>query len=489
MTETQNPAAPVASPEACEQSADELRALIQDSFQARERVSAILESWQKIEMPIPPKEIFKAKMNKLNDELDELRQKLRQLEDCVESVHQIARDDCLERLEALLKEMKSLYSEFDNSQEDANSAYTLNLAQILRDGRAKMAAIREAMLLQTGQQIASSLQPPVNSSGHSISIAGPSRSSQIQASSDGHGYSFKDEHIQDDNIHFDKLYKDNRIIFASRMYELTCSNFYILRCKDHRIFFQQSPMGELRDHGCRHVKRCFALHNNVLDCFGVRIRGCTEKQAKEYDEVAKLYLDGKSYHLIRRLMKLPRPQTPIDSGNDHRSHVIRPVVGGMYLINLPVSGASYAAIILPYGHFGSIGLPHDIVDSELLYDYRRDSHIYYRWAKGYEDDGPCEKFREYPIFVFNSEDFPSGCSFTWGRAEQIQELDLLSDLAIPYRETVLDFVRHRDASGYDAEAVAREHETPNAPARRDSSGQWPQVDLYFRDRGCEGPEC
>ncbi|KAG5982076.1 hypothetical protein E4U55_002311 [Claviceps digitariae] len=467
MTGTNNSTVTAASHDAHEKQASELRTLIQESFQARERVSAILASWKPPQLPLPPKEVFKNNIAKMNDEIDELRQKLKGLEDGAESVHQIARDDCLERLETLLKEMRSVYKEFGNKRDDANSTYTSHLNRILRDSRAKIAAIQAAMPLQTSQPTTGyvpPLQQSASSGSYKTFTTKVSRSFETQSSAVDQGSSF-DSHIeiQDSSIHFRKLYNNNKLIFASEIIDCPkgSNSFYILLCKDHRIFFQKTPLLASRVHAVQHGERRNCSREALVELFGIRVVECTAKEVKEYNYFTKVHLGSKSCGLEKRLKKVSSRQFSSDSRNNNRKHIVRPEVGGIYSVHLPILRTSFAAIILPYGHFGCIGLPHDIVESGLLYDSRRESHDYdvctgnYTWKEGYENNGACEMFREYPVMLFNTDNFPNGCSFSWARAEQIRELDLLSDLTIPHRETVLDFVRHRDASGYNAETVAQ----------------------------------
>lgn len=442
-------------------------ALIQDSFQTRERVSAVVASWQRSEIPAHPKELFKIKLAKLNNEMDELRHKLKSLEDCAESVHKTARDDCLERLEVLLTEMRTVYKDHSDNRDDAISTYKSRLNQILLDSRTKIAAIQEAMPLETSQSTTgrvSPLQDSANESSHETSTTEVTRLCETISWTFGHGSSFIVHiHNEDKIIHFRKLYNNNRLMFASEIIHCPrgSNNFYILFCRDHGLFFQETPLQASRMHAVQHGERRYCSREALVELFGVRIIGCTEKQVKEYNGVIRVYLRSKSHNLVKRSKNLSPRQISSGSRNNHRRHITRPEVGGIYAVLLPTLRTSFAAMVLPYGHFGCVGLPHDIVESGLLYNSRRDSHDFnvwtgdYMWKQGYENDGAREMLREYPVILFDTDNFPSGCSFCWASAEQMQELDLLSDLTIPHRDTVLEFVHHRVASGYDAETVAK----------------------------------
>ncbi|KAK2594738.1 hypothetical protein QQS21_007536 [Conoideocrella luteorostrata] len=136
-----------------------------------------------------------------------------------------------------------------------------------------------------------------------------------------------------------------------------------------------------------------------------------------------------------------------------RASITNPTAGEVYCAYWPNEDRHYAAVVLPYGDFESIKLPGSIVGSGLIHDDRRKSHDCdpgtgaYMWARGYEDGGSLEAYREVPVLFIDSGTFPRGAGYSWVPVNHLSDLDV-TDMSLPYHKTVRKYIRDRQESGY-----------------------------------------
>ncbi|OTA55089.1 hypothetical protein K449DRAFT_438919 [Hypoxylon sp. EC38] len=118
--------------------------------------------------------------------------------------------------------------------------------------------------------------------------------------------------------------------------------------------------------------------------------------------------------------------------------IINPTVGDIYKIEIGPIKAGYAAVILPTGDFGEIGISRSIHDTRLAksipacYRYDEQTMEILGWKKEYEDGGPRVTSRAFPV-MFTDEiariplygEFTAlNARFDWVYAKSIRSLPL-----------------------------------------------------------------
>ncbi|KAI0122413.1 hypothetical protein F4814DRAFT_408662 [Daldinia grandis] len=131
--------------------------------------------------------------------------------------------------------------------------------------------------------------------------------------------------------------------------------------------------------------------------------------------------------------------------------VIDPIVGGIYKIHQGLRKGSYAAVILPIGDFGAIGISESLYDTSLrrsipsCYIYNKTIKEILGWEKDYDDDGPRVKDRKFPVMSFDGiardqipldgEFCPTGAKYSWVPARSIRTLEfdaIISRMTLGY---------------------------------------------------------
>lgn len=220
-------------------------------------------------------------------------------------------------------------------------------------------------------------------------------------------------------------------------YPLTTGDFYILRCDEHGVHFGEHPLRGAAKHlaSAQHGFMSKA-HATAIRTLGHRVRDCTKELAdKNNREVLKAFKDG-SYKAFNanNLSQTKRAELgfpPLDPLNAQKVAQHRKQTAGItdpqpcqfYV----TSGADLKCpvLILPWGDISQAGLTGTLADTGIFREFTEDGrplgvsklpkcYVYREagghvvgirsWAKGYEEGGPLEKKREFPVLCAESAD-------------------------------------------------------------------------------------
>ena len=142
--------------------------------------------------------------------------------------------------------------------------------------------------------------------------------------------------------------------------------------------------------------------------------------------------------------------------------VIDPVGGQVYRTFWNMSKQWLAALLLPMEKLENVGVPETIESLGLLeslpecYMYNSEDKTF-SWRDGYEDDGPQESKRQFPVMFFDGTLFPSKSSVAWIGAQDLQLYDPSASELIEYNQQVLDYLKDRKG------VASRQSRDPTSP--------------------------
>ncbi|KAL2162325.1 hypothetical protein VTH06DRAFT_7238 [Thermothelomyces fergusii] len=238
-------------------------------------------------------------------------------------------------------------------------------------------------------------------------------------------------------------------------YPPTIGHFYILKCDEHGVHFGEHPLRGAAKHlaSAQHGYMTKA-HVTAIETLGYRVRGCTKEMAdKNNREVLKAFKDG-SYKAFNanNLSQSKRaelgypPLEPLVSQKpvQHRKQtaaITEPQPCRFYV----TSGGDLRCpvLILPWGDTSRAGLMGTLADTGIFREFTDDGrplgvpklpkcYVYREidgrivgikgWAKGYENGGPLERKREFPVLCAESADYRMW-SVGWVKASHLSPLD------------------------------------------------------------------
>lgn len=220
-------------------------------------------------------------------------------------------------------------------------------------------------------------------------------------------------------------------------YPPTTGDFYILRCDEHGVHFGEHPLRGAAKHlaSAQHGFMSKA-HATAIETLGHRVVDCTKERANQNNQVVlKAFKDGYKAFNANNLSQTRRAEMgypPLDPLNSQKAALHRKRLAG--IINpLPcrfyvTSGGDLKCpvLILPWDDISPAGLMGTLADTGIFRETSDDGrplgvpkppkcYVYREvdgritgiksWAKGYEDGGPLERKREFPVLCAESADW------------------------------------------------------------------------------------
>ena len=219
-------------------------------------------------------------------------------------------------------------------------------------------------------------------------------------------------------------------------------SFFILQCVEHKVHFGLSPIqgGAKHLHSAAH-SFMHKIHALAIQQLGYRIVDCTEELAMMNNEmVKKAHAEGYTPLNKKRVVR-PAEYDPVSGKNvpsakpfaGRDEWVTRPAAGGILFAetreveNGP--GVKYAVMVLDWDSQERCGLPGKTLQSLGLLQASKIPSCYVLdaenkkiigWARGYEEGGPYEHQRVFPIYWFTD----SGEMCTWIQARWLSQFVL-----------------------------------------------------------------
>ncbi|KHO00377.1 uncharacterized protein MAM_01155 [Metarhizium album ARSEF 1941] len=345
----------------------------------------------------------------------------------------------------------------------------------------------------------------------------------------------------DDTVDFHSLYYDGEVVSFCEILEFPPDShqFYIFYCREHGQFFRNAPRNGAAKHLQKHKMWMSTTVVFRVSLFGVRVLNGTPALVKEYNDAIFPHLKSRTWtskqkakaeeELRRRsndhddpsycpdsTPEIPHVQSPtLPTRRSSRrcagnyapgtrpwgDLIAKPQACEVYCVTWHRDNRNYAVIILPYGSFEPVGIPDmSILGTGLLEKGRRKSHAVdamtgdYVWSSGYEDGGPREHEREYPVIFFDNRKFPREASYGWVMASELLVFDP-KDTSIPHLKAVAQFLKEKgrgvqalgqedDATRACVQSGAATEPTPSVPAVRDKKSPVAELDAYFGGSQC-----
>ncbi|KAL2134872.1 hypothetical protein VTI74DRAFT_10598 [Chaetomium olivicolor] len=253
-------------------------------------------------------------------------------------------------------------------------------------------------------------------------------------------------------------------------------HYYILRCDEHGVHFGEHPLRGAAKHlaSAQHNYMSKA-HATAIEMLGHRVVDCTQELAdKNNKEVLRDMKSGaykpfnaNTLNQSRRAMLGYPPLDPLTSGKAAAQRksgprITNPVPCRFYLAN---GEPRCPVLILPWGDTAPAGLVGTLADTGIFREVSDDGkqlavpklpkcYVYdvadgrvrgiKGWAEGYEDGGPLEKRREFPVLCAENSDYRYW-AVGWVKASHLSPLNFsdpnVSD--IPFCREARDYYFQR----------------------------------------------
>ncbi|KAK2923058.1 hypothetical protein FoTM2_017300, partial [Fusarium oxysporum f. sp. vasinfectum] len=276
------------------------------------------------------------------------------------------------------------------------------------------------------------------------------------------------------SIHFNAVYQNRRAAKKHTIIRIPEDpvrpvKFYILRCEDHDIHFDDSPLQA----GLAHLSEKHQHQNpsfeTIVEHFGYEVIGCDDEKLIQNNKAAKEAFErGErgARDSIRVRTDSPSPERPrkntshaMKNSRSRRSrrktqNSIDPhdlVPGDVYIIYWSASKQWYAGLYIPLQDPESIGIDESLEAMGLLSDippcYEYDSSSKsFSWAEGYEDGGPDASEQQFPFMFFEGLDFPDLSHVVWIPIGEIQRWNEDKALMIEHSDQVFEYLKQRQAA-------------------------------------------
>ncbi|KAK7570697.1 hypothetical protein V3481_019240 [Fusarium oxysporum f. sp. vasinfectum] len=276
------------------------------------------------------------------------------------------------------------------------------------------------------------------------------------------------------SIHFNAVYQNRRAAKKHTIIRIPEDpvrpvKFYILRCEDHDIHFDDSPLQA----GLAHLSEKHQHQNpsfeTIVEHFGYEVIGCDDEKLIQNNKAAKEAFErGErgARDSIHVRTDSPSPERPrkntshaVKKSRSRRSrrktqNSIDPhdlVPGDVYIIYWSASKQWYAGLYIPLQDPESIGIDESLEAMGLLSDippcYEYDSSSKsFSWAEGYEDGGPDASEQQFPFMFFEGLDFPDLSHVVWIPIGEIQRWNEDKALMIEHSDQVFEYLKQRQAA-------------------------------------------
>ncbi|SCO90589.1 uncharacterized protein FRV6_14717 [Fusarium oxysporum] len=272
------------------------------------------------------------------------------------------------------------------------------------------------------------------------------------------------------SIHFNAVYQNRRAAKKHTIIRVPedpvrPAKFYILRCEDHDIDFDDNPLQA----GLAHLSEDHQLKNpsfeTVIQHFGYEVIGCDDEKLIQNNKVAKeAFQKGeRGARDSIRVTDKPSPKTPrkktnnaVKKGRSTRKsqdsiHPRDLVPGDVYIIYWSASKQWYCGLHIPLQDPESLGIGESLEAMGLLnnvppcYEYDSSSKSF-SWAAGYEDGGEDASEQHFPFMFFEGLDFPDLCHVAWIPISEIKPWDEGKALMIKHSDQAFEYLKQREAA-------------------------------------------
>ncbi|PNP81177.1 hypothetical protein FNYG_05644 [Fusarium nygamai] len=283
-------------------------------------------------------------------------------------------------------------------------------------------------------------------------------------------------HGNRNSIHFNAIYQNKRAAKKHTIIRVPENEdqdpvrppkFYILRCENHDIDFNDNPLQS----GLAHLSQAHQHENpsfeTVVQHFGYELIGCDDEKLIQNNKVAnEAFQKGqRGARDFIRVTDSPTPKTSrknknssnaVKKGRSSRKsrNTINPrdlVPGDVYIIYWSQSKQWYCGLLIPLQDPESVGIEESLEALGLLnnippcYEYDSSSKSF-SWAEGYEDGGEDASEQHFPFMFFEGLDFPDLCHVAWIPLDKIQPWDEEKALMIEHSDQAFEYLKQREAA-------------------------------------------
>jgi hypothetical protein len=234
-------------------------------------------------------------------------------------------------------------------------------------------------------------------------------------------------------ITYDEVYQGGKARHKHAMFQSPLGEpgkWYIVKCEaeDHTVHFggPERALHGAAKHLSGKYHQLSRSHRNAIELLGWEVLGCDAEKAEANNLAMEKAL---SHGYVPVNMKFPLTATgatprrsiggaasPRERGSPPGPGITRPKDGHLYYAWWPRDSKYYLCMVLPWGDTDSYGLPElyrgiaglgllDEKDVDLpeCYKYDDDSEpsVIVGWSEGYEDGGPLEAQRLFPVLFFH----------------------------------------------------------------------------------------
>ena len=235
-------------------------------------------------------------------------------------------------------------------------------------------------------------------------------------------------------ISFAEVYQDGKARYKHIIVEFQpgSKKFYILKCDEHGVHFNQNPLAGAAKHlnSVQHGQMSKERHI-AIQFLGYRSSDCTEDlMYKNNEHVLKAFSRGYKPLNMNQLSKSERlnlglplkppaaaapagirtsGQTVMPAHPSQLRGVPSPIPGELYLAYWAQEKRDYVVMILPWGDLSCAGIPGGLQETGLMdcapkcYVFDRATERVIGWSPGYEDGGHLVMRREFPVMYFDGK--------------------------------------------------------------------------------------
>ncbi|KAF4340131.1 hypothetical protein FBEOM_5992 [Fusarium beomiforme] len=272
------------------------------------------------------------------------------------------------------------------------------------------------------------------------------------------------------SIHFNAVYQNKRaarkhIIIRRPEDEARPGKFFILRCEEHDLHFDDSPLQAGLAHLVDKHQHQDASFDAVVENFGYEVIGCDDEKLAQNNMVAKEAFergDNRARDSIR-VRPSPSPERRSKGTNREtkkgrsararrkRGEPINPtdlIPGNVYIIYWAASKQWFAGMLLPVQDLESVGIDDTVENMGLLnnippcYQYDSSSQSF-SWAEGYEDGGPNASEQHFAFMFFEGVAFPDESHVAWIPLNEIQKWDEDQARLIEHSEQAFEYLKEQ----------------------------------------------
>ncbi|KAH6993649.1 hypothetical protein EDB82DRAFT_428307 [Fusarium venenatum] len=282
------------------------------------------------------------------------------------------------------------------------------------------------------------------------------------------------------SIHYDAVYQNQRAVKKHIIVRRTTNTsehakFYIVRCDEHDISFDDNPLQDALKHLRAKHGILTANHDTVMERLAIEVIECDDQKLEQNNAIARKALENETNALARDTIRvkddsnrseLPnpkriRPDFPTPKQNPSRkptrprqrhSHYdnedtsLNLVPGNVYIIWWFETKQWFGGLLIPPQNLESVGIHKPLEMLEIFntlpvcYQYDTSSKSL-SWAKDYEEGGPKFSERYYPFIFFEGFKFPDKCHQAWIQIDNILPWDDDKAAHIEHKEQAIDFLR------------------------------------------------